>query len=118
MYKKGDGFHHPPIFCFADTPEGTREIKESASSSRRRAGVHRTPAYNGSSPFRCTITDTVIDTIVSITVSVFYAYFTEITVKWAILLTLQRIYSLCFLDMVVLPSVPCLYPPHIVFLIR
>ena len=76
------------------------------------------PRVGGSSPFWRTITDTVIDTIVSITVSVFYAYFTEITVKWAILLTLQRIYSLCFLDMVVLPSVPCLYPPHIVFLIR
>ena len=59
------------------------------------------------------ITDTVIDTIVSVTVSVFYACFAEITVKWAILLTLQHIYSLYFLDMVVLPVVPCLYPPHI-----
>ena len=32
----------------------------------------------------------------------FYAYFAEITVKLAVLLTLQRIYRLCFLDMVVL----------------
>ena len=48
----------------------------------------------------------------------FYAYFAEITVKLAVLLTLQRIYRLCFLDMVVLSGVPCLYPLHIALSIR
>ena len=37
------------LFCFG-TPEGTRYIMVSASSSRRRANVHRTFAFYGSSP--------------------------------------------------------------------
>ena len=34
-------------------PEGTRDIMEQTPSSRRLAIVHRTAAWNGSSPFRC-----------------------------------------------------------------
>ena len=37
------------LFCFG-TPEGTRYIMVSASSSRRRANVRRTFAFYGSSP--------------------------------------------------------------------